>query len=287
MNPSQQKKTAPDDPTTRLEPVPGSASETCLNCGIALVGAYCHTCGQHTARERLSIRRLIKDFVQKIFKLDSAFSRTLVGLLKHPATVCIDYIQGRRKRYINPLVLLTVVVALELLIYKVLGGTVVAQDEETLFPLLDDYPLQAILLALGPMALVWRGLFRASGYNLAENYVFSLYLFALTELLSLSGPLVLLSFGLAKDNADEIQGIIFLVLFSGYFIYAGKDFYRQKWFVVALKFAGSILFFFLMLALGVVVVDDFREESLFLLLIAVTLLLLLAYLTWRLFTRSK
>jgi len=75
----------------------------CLNCNAILKGSYCHECGQP---ERHFIRFFPKVFwemINEAFDLDSKIFRTIIPLILSPGRLTMEYIAGRRARYVNPL----------------------------------------------------------------------------------------------------------------------------------------------------------------------------------------
>jgi hypothetical protein len=55
--------------------------EVCLNCGTALGGQYCGSCGQRAASRLISIWELLRDAFGDLLELDSRLWRTLIPLL--------------------------------------------------------------------------------------------------------------------------------------------------------------------------------------------------------------
>ncbi len=85
----------------------GDAAEAeglpCLNCNTPLRGPYCYECGQP---ERHFIRffpRVLWDMINEAFDLDSKIFNTILPLMFKPGRLTLEYIAGRRARYINPL----------------------------------------------------------------------------------------------------------------------------------------------------------------------------------------
>jgi len=75
----------------------------CMNCSTALMGTYCHTCGQHRRdSSRLALRQVFARLLEGLLNLDSALLRTFIGLTIRPSSTCRDYVEGRRKRFMNP-----------------------------------------------------------------------------------------------------------------------------------------------------------------------------------------
>ena len=93
-----------------VEPRAGDAHATthqhglCLNCGTALVGDYCHACGQaeHVHRTLGSIGH---DLLHGVFHFEGKIWRTLPMLAFHPGELTRRYIAGERARFVSPLAL--------------------------------------------------------------------------------------------------------------------------------------------------------------------------------------
>lgn len=75
----------------------------CLDCGAAMLGAYCASCGQKNEPEHRSLWQLVKDAVGPAVLLESKVWRTLGTLLSRPGELSLAYTEGRRTRYIRPL----------------------------------------------------------------------------------------------------------------------------------------------------------------------------------------
>ena len=74
----------------------------CLNCGARLHGQYCAVCGQRAGNRLISLWELITDAFGDVFELDSRLWKTLGPLLARPGRLTLDYLQGRRARYMPP-----------------------------------------------------------------------------------------------------------------------------------------------------------------------------------------
>jgi hypothetical protein len=77
--------------------------KTCLNCGAALYGRYCHECGQENIEQKQPIGRIILDFLDGLIYFDSKFFKTLKPLLIRPGFLVKEYISGKRTQYLSPL----------------------------------------------------------------------------------------------------------------------------------------------------------------------------------------
>lgn len=95
--------------------------KTCKNCHAALPGEeseYCDACGAQVIKERITAKKLVRDFIDNSFGWDSRYFHTLKQLTLDPATVLTDYIAGVRKRYVNPFAFLTLNVAVAMLVFN-------------------------------------------------------------------------------------------------------------------------------------------------------------------------
>ncbi len=81
-----------------------SADPACRNCGAALVGAWCHACGQKrvSAGER-GLAHLLGEAFRKVTDLDGTLLRSLRLLLFSPGTLSREYLDDRRARYASPI----------------------------------------------------------------------------------------------------------------------------------------------------------------------------------------
>lgn len=237
MSATETPAPAPSATPTRLD---------CANCGHELAADYCAHCGQHRrGSERLQVREIITRSCEHLLDFDSAFMRTFVGLFRRPGEVCREYVQGRRKRYMNPFAYFVLSGTVGLLVSAFAGwlmGAPVAPDEE----FIADHGLWILLAMLVPLAVTWWKLFAQSGYNLAENYVFALYVLAQFTWLE---TLILLP--LTCVASDVVLVIVYLAAWLAYVTYAAAPFYGEPAPIVGLKIVASLLAFVGIVALAV------------------------------------
>lgn len=74
----------------------------CPNCDQLLWGQYCANCGQRARTRMITLWELLKDAGDLIASLDSRLWRTLGLLLFRPGRLTVDYLEGKRARYIPP-----------------------------------------------------------------------------------------------------------------------------------------------------------------------------------------
>jgi len=89
-------------------------ARSCASCGHALEDRYCPRCGEKRLDPaELTVRHfLVHVLAPEILSVDGRIWRTLGALLFRPARLTLEYVAGRRRRYVQPLrVLLTAVIA--------------------------------------------------------------------------------------------------------------------------------------------------------------------------------
>jgi hypothetical protein len=87
----------------RLRPPEEPRSERCLNCGAELAGPFCAQCGQRDVPPYPSVRELVTDAFWELSGWDGRFAATVRTLVKSPGRLTVDFLEGRRARYISPL----------------------------------------------------------------------------------------------------------------------------------------------------------------------------------------
>src|SRR5258705_6074001 len=81
----------------------------CLNCGTPLAGPYCSACGQREHARIISLGLLAKEAIGDIYHVDSRLWRTLRALIRRPGLLTVEFLAGRRARYVPPFRLYLVV----------------------------------------------------------------------------------------------------------------------------------------------------------------------------------
>lgn len=108
-------------PHTDAAHTPHEAEATCRSCGAALVGDYCHRCGEKRTEARdLTLRYFLRDAAQELTSLEhSKLLRTLRALLFRPGLLSAEWVAGRRTLYVKPLNLYLAIFALSLFAFSV------------------------------------------------------------------------------------------------------------------------------------------------------------------------
>lgn len=78
-------------------------ASVCPNCGAIVSGNFCHECGQETVLHPPSTREFLHEFIGHYVALEGKLWKSLLLLLFRPGQLTLEYINGRRVRYIQPL----------------------------------------------------------------------------------------------------------------------------------------------------------------------------------------
>jgi hypothetical protein len=158
---------------------------TCLNCSAEIrTGPFCERCGQRNVHARLTFRDLLNDVRVQLLEWNLPWLYTIRAMLLRPGTVCREYMDGKRVRYVNPLKYLLYLMTVTLIVlsllpgrygiapWTVLDGTPTDPDATT--ALIHNVVLRIVLLA-PLMAVFFRLLYSRTKYNNAEVSCFILY----------------------------------------------------------------------------------------------------------------
>jgi Protein of unknown function (DUF3667) len=75
----------------------------CLNCGQPLTGAYCAGCGQKKLSLDLTLREFVQETTHELAHWDGKIPSTLKALFFKPGLLTLDFLGGRRARWLMPL----------------------------------------------------------------------------------------------------------------------------------------------------------------------------------------
>ena len=137
MDPAPPPAVVPTTASTETTPpeAPGDSPSgdgvaLCPNCDAPRVGAYCPGCGQRQTMDRLTLTGLWRDFASRVFNVNRGLLATIVEMTKHPGQVPLDYVEGRRRRYTNPLTYLFLASALSVFLLQFSDDLVMEQMRE-------------------------------------------------------------------------------------------------------------------------------------------------------------
>lgn len=91
---------------------------TCKNCGTAFTGNFCNQCGQKAKIQRINLKHLLHDFFHALTHLDTGYIFTLKELALRPGHTIREYLQGKRSKHRDPLLMLLIIGGLCSLLYN-------------------------------------------------------------------------------------------------------------------------------------------------------------------------
>jgi hypothetical protein len=115
-------------------PAPPAA---CLNCNEpfgAMRPRYCPACGQESSLKPPTMREFAQQFGGSYIAIEGALWRTLKLLLFKPGAITVEYLQGRRRRYVLPLRLYLTISVVVLLLMQALATVDIKLDDKSRTP---------------------------------------------------------------------------------------------------------------------------------------------------------
>jgi hypothetical protein len=104
-----------------------AANTHCRNCNYDLSSVpsptYCPHCGQETSLHPPSVREFVNHFFGNYIAVHGTFAQTLWRLISRPGELTVDYLSGRKRRYILPLRLYLTISVIVFVIFGVLASS--------------------------------------------------------------------------------------------------------------------------------------------------------------------
>lgn len=125
----------------------GSDQGACLNCGVELIGAHCHGCGQK-AKVHRTLAAYGHDLLHSVFHFEGKVWRTLPMLAFKPGELTRRYVHGERAKFVSPLALFLFAVFLMFAVVSGLAGQIQTPDMQPLRANLQGKPLGELDKAL-------------------------------------------------------------------------------------------------------------------------------------------
>ena len=130
-----------------VEPFDGDADAAvtgnCLNCGTALVGSYCHSCGQLGHLHR-TITSFVHDLLHGVFHFEGKIWKTLPMMVFKPGELTRRYIAGERAKFVSPLAMFLFCTFLMFAVVGSLAGVMHAPDLDPKIAEIAKRPLSEI-----------------------------------------------------------------------------------------------------------------------------------------------
>jgi hypothetical protein len=206
----------------------------CKNCGKPITDAFCASCGQSADVDVPTLKAFIHDAASAVFTYDSKFWQTLKPLITKPGFLSVEYVEGRRVPYVNPVALYFWLQAI-----CFLGFKLTYQNSN-----LSETRAKVILLSTLATAVFLAILAIPKRRKFAESLVFSLHfnaflLLALTLIYPVV-PLVVtqltrLHLFAPTNDVGPITTKAAIMVMVPYLVFAMKRFYQEGWSWTILK----------------------------------------------------
>lgn len=243
----------------------------CKNCQQALQPshAYCFQCGGMVVKNRITLKSLFSELLDRYFSFDSKLVRTWKALFTKPEEVVNGYINGVRNKYMPPLSFFILAIAVSgfytfLLKKGLLGdyqsmmqnfqGTENPFNMNEMMNQIMDYQNMMFFAFLPFMALISKILFyNQSNWNFAEHTIVYAYTYAQCSFLILLAIPILWIFpdGLIVYTYLSVP---LYILLHGYFLKRIFQLTLQQIIVKTLLFIPLLLFFYMIIVILVAIV---------------------------------
>ncbi|MAU15889.1 MAG: hypothetical protein CMH46_10160 [Muricauda sp.] len=180
----------------------------CKNCDTRLRTdfLYCPACGAKVIRNRITFKNLWVDFLERYFNLDNTFIRTFVHLFTKPEVVIEGYLQGIRRKYLNPISYIGIALTLSGIIVFLMAKSIDFMEfdiletgsqtvyQEKLMGFILDYQALIFIIFIPLMAISGWLCFDKKKYNFAERMIIFMYALAHFSLFSFIPSVLVLLF---------------------------------------------------------------------------------------------
>ena len=205
---------------------------TCKNCdgNLRTDYLYCPACGGKVIRNRITLKNLWFDIVNRYFNLDNTFVKTFLHLFSKPEKVIEGYLQGQRRKYLNPISYLTIAITLSGFIVFMMAKSVGSMDfdildagvqtayQEKMMGFILDFQALIFILFIPLMAVAGWLCFDQKKYNFAERTTIFMYTLAHFSLFSFIPSLLVLAFAPEFYLSFSLIGSLAMLVYAGYVV---------------------------------------------------------------------
>lgn len=207
----------------------------CKNCDNALRTdhSFCPNCGAKIIRNRLTLKNLWYDITERYFNLDNTFLKTFWHLFTKPQVVIGGYIEGIRKKYLNPISYLAIALTLSGITLFVMrkkfkngidfsqfagGQNMNNEVGEKIMTSTMDFSSFIFLLYIPVFALAGWVAFNQKNYNISEHAVIALYSLAQYSIVTFPISILVLLINPQSYLSLTWPLMLFMIFFAVYVV---------------------------------------------------------------------
>ncbi|HEY0742954.1 MAG TPA: DUF3667 domain-containing protein [Chryseosolibacter sp.] len=221
---------------------------TCANCNGQVETNFCPTCGQKNHLHRITFGHVVHEGLHSITHADKGFLLLVKSLLTRPGFVAKEYIEGKRKRYFNPLSFLVISSALFAYFGSITGfmdaltgggtartgGRPISEEWREAYRIAATSGKWLTLLLIAPLfsLLSWLFFIRKK-YNYAENFVLHAFIFGEAVLFRLLVFIPL--FLIVPEKTSILNLVVYEAFFLLFLTVAYKQFFNQHILLIVTK----------------------------------------------------
>ena len=215
---------------------------TCKNCGATLSGNFCANCGQTSEIHRVTFGHFAHEFFHAFTHTDKGILLLMKELITRPGYVAKEYLDGKRKKYFNPLTFLIILSSVFALASHYSGyyEALSFKSPEKMHPLHKEtlelmYASGKVInLFLMPVLISFFSwiFFRKQKNNLAENLVLSSFVMGQIYIIMI---VIFIPGHLLFPGTTQLNNNVFHILMLVYMTIAYHQFFKNNIFLSALK----------------------------------------------------
>lgn len=235
----------------------------CKNCDSPLAGNFCANCGQKSEIHRVTFKHFLHEFFHAFTHTDKGILLLIKELVTRPGFVAREYLDGKRKKYFNPLSFLVIISSLYAYIsFKTgyfqalidttkidmnrggkgnMNGTIALAVRESFELSVNHGKVIALFLTPVLMSFFSWLFFIRSKNNLSENLVLNSFLLSQINIIMI--VIFIPAFIFIPAIPVKLNNNIFHILMLVYMTVAYKQFFKNNIFLTALKSLLIILLF--------------------------------------------
>lgn len=248
----------------------------CKNCKNAILDSdgFCSNCGSRKIDHRLTFKYFIKEFSEKVLSVDNKLLKTILHLFTKPEQVIQNYIDGVRKRYIDPFGFLLISITLSgLSIFLMRESAVNAMSElnttqseamaeyyKGMMNFIYDYNAFITALTIPLYALIsWIVFYNKRMFNYVEHVIIYLYSTAQFSIVNTIFFIIFYLTGVEFTNPMMMLTLLVSIMYNAYIL-------KRLFKLSILQLFIKILYFIAVLAIIYIIFGIIAGIAMFLLM---------------------